>query len=142
MIKRLKNIIDIKIKKNGVLIVCLIAIIMISFTFIFGVTINSKYNIITVKTADGESLKEENINEEKTTSKEIIEAKPDEKNDKNEVTINSDNSVDNNMDSKSKEDSLNDDFVQSFGGNSIDEEFSVKAYDNLDKSFVIKPDNN
>ena len=142
MIKRLKNIIDIKIKKNGVLIVCLIAIIMISFTFIFGVTISSKSNITTVRTADGESLKEENINEEKTTSKEIIQAKPDEKNDKNEVTINSDNSVDNNMDSKSKEDSLNDDFVQSFGGNSIDEEFSVKAYDNLDKSFVIQPVSN
>ena len=137
MIKRLKNIIDIKIKKNGVVVVCLIAIIMISSTFIFGVTISSKPNITTVKTADGESLKEENINEEKTTSKEIIEAKPDEKNDKDEITLNSDNPVDNNMGSNSKEDSLKDDFVQRFDGNSIDEEFCVKAYDNLDKSFII-----
>ena len=142
MIKRLKNIIDIKIKKNGVLVVCLIAIIMISSTFIFGVTISSKPNITTVKTADGESLKEENIDEKKTTSKEIIEVKPDEKNDKDKITLNSDNPVDNNMDSKLKEDSLNDDFVQSFGGNSIDEEFSVKAYDNLDKLFVIQPNSN
>lgn len=141
MKKRLKNIIDTKIKRNGVLFVCLVAIIMISSSFIFGVTTNNKPKITTEKTVYRESLKEENINEDKTASKEIIAVQPGNKNNKEEVTINSDNPVDNNMDSKSKEDSLKEDFVQSFDGKSIDEEFSVKAYDNLDKSFIIQPDN-
>lgn len=73
MKRRLVNIIDTKIKKKGILVFLLLAVIIVGSTFILGVSMDNKINSVTKESADGNKLDEKNeINNDKITPKEII----------------------------------------------------------------------
>ena len=72
MKKRLKNIVDTRIKKRGALVICLVAVITISSTLILGITTNEgKVNIKTQEVKEDNNLSKE-VDVRKIIPKEII----------------------------------------------------------------------
>ena len=73
MKKRLKNIVDTRIKKKGTLVICLVAVITISYTLILGITTNEDKVIIKTQEVKMDNNSSKAVDVKKITPKEIIE---------------------------------------------------------------------
>lgn len=144
MQRRLKNIIDTKIKKNGIVVFLLLTLIIAGSTFIFGISMNNK--IIAKESAQESNLDSKTeISKDKITTKQIAEPyyMEKDKNNKDDTIISAEtvpNSDKLNEESKvtnSMRNSAESDFIKKIDNSTSDEEFTQKVDKVLDPSFVI-----
>jgi len=146
MQRRLKNIIDTKIKKNGIVVFLLLVLIIAGSTFILGFSMNNKINNTAKESAEESNLENKiEISQDKITTKEIAEPHyiEKDKNSKDDTIISAEtvpNSNKLNEESKvtnSLGNSVESDFIKKIDNSTSDEEFTQKVDKVLDPSFVI-----